>query len=237
VKLAIIVPVHYRPAAAAPFCQSLYESLRDDPNRVPHTDSDPFLVVPATMGDMETAEAWEKCGVFTPYNTEASFPHKVQWAYDQLKAEDVNPEFVLVIGDDVRFHDGWYTAFLESAKDLEAGLISTNDMGNPYVMAGTHATHPIFRSSYIDDVGASWDGPGTVVHTGYRHMFVDEEWSTRAKFEGVFRYSPDCKIEHLHPTWGKGAFDGTYAVARQALQDDHDLYVRRFDTAHQQGIA
>ena len=89
------------------------------------------------------------------------------------------------------------------------------------------------RASLMD----VFPGPGHICHTGYRHWWVDEEWSVKARHDGVFRYAPNCKIEHLHPTWGKGQQDETYAIGWKHGADDADLYQRRYEHAKTQGWA
>jgi hypothetical protein len=236
-KLAIVVPIHRRPENATPFVHSLAATLPwvDRP-----IEDEVALFAVTSPGDDPTGMAWIDAGL--PENRlwtcgEESFPDKVQFMYDTLLVTDDVPEWYLLLGDDVHFHDGWYEAFLEAAEDPDAGLISSNDMGNPYVLAGTHATHPFISTKYVEEQGASWDGPGHICHTGYRHWWVDEEWSVKAIHDGVFRYAPDCKIEHLHPTWGKGQQDETYLIGRQHGMDDADLYQRRHEHAKSQGWA
>jgi hypothetical protein len=209
--------------------RSLKETLPAD------HDVAPFAI--AAEGDEDTGQAWYLFGAEYRYVDYESFPMKVQGMYDELLVTDDVPEYSLLIGDDVRFIPGWYEAFLKAAEDPDAGLISSNDMGNPYVLAGTHATHPFISTKYVEEQGASWDGPGHICHTGYRHWWVDEEWSVKARHDGVFRYAPNCKIEHLHPTWGKGQQDDTYAIGRQHGMDDADLYQRRHEHAKTQGWA
>jgi hypothetical protein len=229
-KLAIIVPVHHRPQAAPPFMASLIPTIP--------TDGSVKIFAVASPGDPATVDAWRQAGPVHTWTMKFEpFPAKVQAVYDELLITDDVPEWYLLIGDDVHFHRGWYFAFLEAAKDPDAGLISSNDMGNPYVLAGTHATHPFISTKYVEEQGASWDGPGHICHTGYRHWWVDEEWSVKAIHDGVFRYAPDCKIEHLHPTWGKGQQDETYLIGRQHGMDDADLYQRRHEHAKSQGWA
>lgn len=111
-------------------------------------------------------------------------------------------DFVLVVGDDVEFTDGWYQA----ARDVSpfADVIGTNDseegrVRNPDVAAGRHADHFLIRRSYIDDEGSSLDGPGVVMPTAYRHWFVDREVIELAKARGVFKMAPECRIIHHHP--------------------------------------
>jgi hypothetical protein len=230
-KLLIIVPVHHRPQNAAMFMESLFVSL----SLSGVCDYNVEAVAGPDVGD--TADPWLDYGARVWVSEHTSFPLKVQETYDRYLVTDEVPEWSLLIGDDVKFRGGWWEAFLEAAKDPDAGLISSNDMGNPYVTSGTHATHPFISTKYVEEQGASWDGPGHICHTGYRHWWVDEEWSVKANHDGVFRYAPDCKIEHLHPTWGKGQQDDTYAIGWKHGADDADLYQRRHEHAKTQGWA
>jgi hypothetical protein len=94
-------------------------------------------------------------------------------------------------------------------------VIGTNDsevgrIRNPDVAAGRHADHFFVRRSYIDDDGASLDGPGTVISEAYGHWYSDKELVELAKARGVFGFAPECRIIHHHP-----GFDGNEA-AREA---------------------
>jgi hypothetical protein len=95
------------------------------------------------------------------------------------------------------------------------------------VLAGEHATHPLIRRSYIEQVGASWDGPGIVAHEGYRHWYVDDELCQAAKDRGVFVAALASKVEHLHPLWGKGDPDPAYAVGQAHADTDRATWQRR----------
>jgi hypothetical protein len=95
------------------------------------------------------------------------------------------------------------------------------------VTAGVHATHPLIRRSYVDERGASWDGPGTVAHEGYRHWFVDNEWTLVAQQRGVFASALGSVVEHLHPIWGKGADDDVYRKGQSQADRDKRIWVRR----------
>jgi glycosyltransferase involved in cell wall biosynthesis len=122
-------------------------------------------------------------------------------------------DFVLVVGDDCEFTPGWF----EEARKLSDryDVIGTNDsevgrIRNPDVAAGRHADHFFVRRSYIDDDGASLDGPGTVISEAYGHWYSDKELVELAKARGVFGFAPECRIIHHHP-----GFDGNEA-AREA---------------------
>ena len=90
---------------------------------------------------------------------------------------------------------------------------------------GDHATHLLIPAAYIDEHGASWDGPKVVCHEGYRHWYVDDEIVTAAKQRGVWAMALGLQVEHLHPVWGKAENDDTYRArpsrcrrGRQAVQ-------------------
>lgn len=150
-----------------------------------------------------------------------TYAEKVNLALKHSEAD-----FVLVIGDDCEFDDGWF----EAAQEVSpwADVIGTNDseqgrVRNPDVAAGRHADHFLIRRSYIDDEGSSLDGPGVVMPVAYDHWFVDREVIELAKARGVFRMAPDCRIIHHHP-----GYDGDEA-ARQA----DPVYMAAVDSSEQ----
>jgi hypothetical protein len=151
-----------------------------------------------------------------------TFPIKVN---DGFRATD--HDWFLFVGDDVTFRPGWWDHALFTARITGCGFIATNDLCNSYVMAGVHATHPIMSRDYIETHGASWDGPGTVTHEGYKHWFVDNEWTARAHQLGQFAYSPASVIEHMHPFYGKGTDDATYRKAHGSQDRDKRLIEKR----------
>ncbi len=94
-------------------------------------------------------------------------------------------------------------------------------------MRGEHAVHMLITRQYIDEHGASWDGPGIVCHEGYRHWFVDDEIVNVAKLRGTFVAALGSKVEHLHPAWGKAELDDTYKLGSHAKQSDKTLFDKR----------
>jgi glycosyltransferase involved in cell wall biosynthesis len=126
---------------------------------------------------------------------------------------DSDADWILVVGDDCEFTPGWF----EEARKLSDrfDVIGTNDseagrVRNPDVAAGRHADHFFVRRSYIDDEGASLEGPGVVISEAYGHWYSDKELVELAKARGVFGFAPECRIIHHHP-----GFDGNEA-AREA---------------------
>jgi hypothetical protein len=126
----------------------------------------------------------------------------------------------------VKFHPGWLDQAQHAARD-GADVVGTNDLHNPLVTAGEHATHLLVRRAYIDEQGASWDGPGTVAHEGYAHWFVDNELVAAAKQRDTWAAAPHSKVEHLHPLWGLAEDDETYALGRKHIEADKALFEKR----------
>lgn len=210
----VIVPVMRRPQNAAPFMESLVASCG-------------LATVHAVYDedDQDTYIAWSAAGAYMVpnYGTPGTFAQKVNAGYEYT-SEYVPSPWLLLVGDDVRFHPGWLDHALEAARVTGADVIGTNDLSNPRVMRGEHATHLLVRRSYIDEHGSSWDGPKIVAHEGYRHWFVDDEIVTAAKQRGVWAMALASKIEHLHPIFGKAEQDDVYELGQKSAAKDEMLY-------------
>jgi hypothetical protein len=155
-----------------------------------------------------------------------SFARKINTAYRESAELNPRPWFQ-VVGDDCRFHPGWLDHSQMVAKFYGGKVIGSNDLANPRVMRGEHATHWMIARDYIDEQGASWDGPGVVAHEGYRHWFVDDEIVTVARQRGVFQSALAARIEHLHPITGKVASDEVYEKNDKYAAQDRDLFEKR----------
>jgi len=206
---AVIVPVLHRPQNAAPFMASLRAS----------TGLASVYAV-ANPDDAETVKAWEEAGATVLLADGISFAEKVNVGYSET-----DEPWLFLTGDDVRFHPGW----LDHAQAAGIGnsVVGTNDLGNPRVMRGEHATHMLIRRAYVADLGASWDEPGVVCHEGYRHWYVDDEIVTAARQRGVYAHAPGSIVEHLHPAWGKADDDDVYALGQAAQSNDRELFQKR----------
>ena len=211
-EVAVIVPVLDRPQHAAPFMASLRAS------------TGLARVYAVCQGDdQDTAAAWLDAGAEVLESGEqTSFAAKANLGY----AKTSEP-WVLLVGSDVHFYPGWLDQALAAAAPGPFDVVGTNDCGNPRVIAGDHATHMLIRRAYIDEQGASWDGPGVVCHEGYRHNFVDDEIVTAAKQRGVWAMALGSKIEHLHPYFGKGEMDDVYRLGEQHAEEDKALFAKR----------
>ena len=216
---AVIVPVLGRPQNAEPFMASLKAS----------TDrATVYAIVGPDKDAGKTALAWKKAGAQIRVCQGNSFAEKINHGY-RITTEP----WLLLAGDDVRFHLGW----LEAAQAVGADVTGTNDLGNPRVLAGHHSCHPLIRRSYIGTVGASWDGPGIVAHEGYGHWFVDDEIVTAAKQRGVWGMALDSIVEHLHPLWGKGVMDEIYELGTSKAEADRAHFEERLQAQSNPKVA
>jgi hypothetical protein len=158
-----------------------------------------------------------------------------EWARPGTFAEKINHGFnntsepwVFICGDDVTFRPGWLDHALQVANVYGAKVVGTNDLGNIRVVRGEHATHMLIERAYVDEVGASWDGPGIVCHEGYGHWYVDDEIVTAARSRGLFQAAAGSIVEHLHPLWGKSKDDETYKLGQSRAKADKAKWEQRY---------
>jgi hypothetical protein len=173
--------------------------------------------------DRETEDAWAAVGAnILDSGTEAgTFAEKANMGYRYS-----DEPWLFLVGDDVKFKPGWLDHAQQAARD-GYDVIGTNDLHNPRVTSGEHATHLLIRRSYIDAQGASWDGPKVVAHEGYRHWYVDDEIVTAAKQRGTWVMAPHAHVEHMHPLWGLAEDDDTYRLGQSHAEQDRALFTER----------
>lgn len=111
-------------------------------------------------------------------------------------------------------------------EDTTVGVVGTNDLGNPRVIAGKTATHSLVTRAYVGEHGTV-DEPGKVLHEGYQHNFCDTEFVETAKRRGAWAFAGDSVVEHLHPHWSKGDDDETYRRGQAGFEVDRRLHARR----------
>ena len=223
-RTAVIVPVMRRPQNAKPFVESLRAS----------TGLATVYAV-ADPDDTDTIAAWRTVGAEVLLGDDewvgaaeqpiaGTFAEKVNLAYRQT-----GEPWLFLVGDDVTFRPGWLDHAQAVAGD-QYHVVGTNDLANPRVVEGEHATHMLIRRSYIDEQGASWDGPKIVAHEGYRHWFVDDEIVTVAKQRGVWTMALASKVEHHHPLFGGATNDAVYEIGQSRQKQDFALWRQRLAT-------
>ncbi len=215
--IVVIVPVLGRPANAAPLAESIAANT-----------TVPYRLVWVVSGyDEPQARACAEAGgtvrVSEFYPQKGDFARKINEAY-----LDTDEPWIFQGADDIVFHPGWDTAAIETAERTGARVVGTNDGHNPTVKAGLHSTHTFIHRSYVDDPGASLDGPGTVFSEAYGHQYCDTELVELAKARGEWAFSAGSLVEHRHPFWvGRDRMDDTYRKGLATSRQDSLLYRRR----------
>lgn len=216
-EIVVLVPVLARPRNAAVVADS-FRAARTVPSR---------LLFICSPGDRDEIAACERTGepliVLPTPPGPGDFARKINHAFG-LTAEP----YVFQAADDVTFEPGWDTAVLMAAAKTGAGVVGTNDLGNRAVMNGHHSTHSLIRRSYVDEHGASLDGPGVVFHEGYGHQWVDTELVELAKSRGQWAFARDAIVRHHHPFWDRTVVrDATYRKGLATGAADQRLYRTR----------
>jgi hypothetical protein len=210
-RVAVIVPVLDRPQNAEPFMRSLRASTS-------------LASVYAICNNDDDEQAWKTAGADQVIRTDViSFAQKVNYGYRYTNGEP----YVFLVGDDVSFRPGWLDHALAVAVNTGAKVVGTNDTANSRVTSGEHATHMLINRDYIDEQGASWDGPGVICHEGYRHWYVDDEIVTAAKKRDVWAPALAAVVEHHHPLFGTAPDDETYRRGQRHAGKDKALWVQR----------
>lgn len=214
----VIVPMLGRPESVQALCDTVFCSQEEG--------YDLRLTFVASESDEEVIEALHRSMedfIVLPGEPESGdYARKINTAYDALEAP-----WMLLGASDIALHKGWVSAAVDLGEEYGAGVVGTNDMGNPAVQKGLHSTHPVVRRAYVEEYGGGWDGPGIVYHEGYGHQYVDTELVTAAQARGRWVFCHDAKVEHLHPFWNKGTMDETYKRGLASSASDAKLFQSR----------
>lgn len=211
----VLVPVLRRPHRVGPTLESL-RAATSQPYRVL------FICTP---GDAEEIAVIDDAGaeriVIERPPGSGDYARKINAGY-----RATSEPFLFLGADDLAFHAGWLEAALEPMSNEAVGVVGTQDLGNPQVIAGRHATHSLVRRSYVDRFGTI-DEPGAVLHEGYPHEWVDNELVETAKARGAWAFAERSVVEHLHPHWSKSEVDPIYAEIRDRMRRGRPIYEKR----------
>ena len=171
----------------------------------------------------------EQTTIVVPWQpARADFAKKINLAYDLIEDAD----WFFQGATDLVFHGGWASQALRTANAGRIGVVGTNDLGNPAVKRGNHATHILFSRDYIERFdGGVYDNTGRVFSEQYDHQFVDTEFVQTAILRGQFKPCLRSVVEHMHPHWGKGEMDETYVKSERSFRDDSAIYNNRMREA------
>ena len=219
--IEILCPVLERPQNAAKMAESV-RGATTEPWRLS------FICSPHDKAEREACVAESKAdsrvAVMSTYfeHGPCDYAKKINFACKWTMSE-----WLLLAGDDLRFHSNWDTHALQAAEESGKQVIGTNDLSNPTVMRGLHSTHPLVKRSYYLDYGTV-DDPKKLLHEGYQHQFVDTEFVETAKARNQWVFCAHSHVEHLHPIFNKGEMDYTYQRGLgTAHEDSQTFYDRR----------
>lgn len=207
--VVILVPVLRRPHRVRPLLDSV-ERATPQPHRVVFIP-DPDDVTEIVELEAQQAEFMSVAG---------NYSVKINAG---IRATD---EPLIFIGaDDLDFKPGWLEAAAALLDDRIA-VVGTQDLCNPRVIAGQHATHFLVARWYVEECGTI-DEPGKLLHEGYPHEYTDDELIGTARKRGAWAFAADSVVEHLHPLAGKAPNEGLYLDARRRLAQGRPIYNRR----------
>ena len=182
-------------------------------------------------------------GTATLYVVEEGEPTRTYAENVNVGVKMSHESFVCVVGDDVEFTPGWIEAAREAS--TRGDVIGTNDsepgrVRNADVAAGRHADHFLVRRTYIDDPGASLEGPGILAPECYTHWWTDREIIGLARARGVYIHAPECRVIHHHPGYdgdeGARRADPVYMKAVDAADADAATYKGRLPLIEMQRV-
>lgn len=207
--LAVLVPMRGRPHRVEPLLASIRATAP-----AAHVL---FLVTPE---DLEVADALDdEDRLEVTWQPAGDYARKINHG-----VEATNEPLIFLAADDLEFHPGWFEAAV-SRLSPGIGVVGTNDLGNPRVLRGKHATHCLVTRDYAQH--GSIDDPSHLLHEGYVHEYVDDELVGTAKKRNAWVFAADSVVEHLHPHWGKAPTDELYDGQSGRLAASRDLFRRR----------
>lgn len=132
--------------------------------------------------------------------------------------------YVFAGADDLNFMPGWFELAVDLMTDT-IKVVGTNDMANPEVLAGSHATHFLVERNYA--FNGVIDDPGIMLFEGYDHNWTDKEFVMTAQKRGVYAHCHEAIVEHQHWAWNKASIDETYNRGIRSEPTDRDTYMGR----------
>lgn len=219
--LSILVPVLKRPHRVKPLLESISAATPEaqvlflaDPDDLPELEAIRFERRRCELAGLPLCVSVHATG--------GNYARKINQGVELSRAP------LLFFGaDDLHFHPGWLEAARSALGGLERagiGAVGTNDLCNPKVIAGDHATHFLVARWYAE-LGAI-DGGGPL-HEGYEHEWVDNEFIETARRRGAYAHAGDAIVEHLHPMAGKAESDALYAAAPERMRSGHRIFRQR----------
>lgn len=216
-QIAVIIPTYKRPQKLL----SLIDNFEKN-----STQAQLYFVV--HPGDTPTIQELNKIQLnmannFTILNCSGEYVECINYAY-----QNTQEEFIFCGADDILFSSNWDQKLLEVMKNDKINVTGGVDDW-PCSHSGVHISHPMFRRSYCETLGASWGG-GTkeIYFSGYKHYQCDIETENMALNRECLAVCNDCFIDHVHFCNGKASHDYTYDNSKNnCFAADTNLYTNR----------
>ena len=119
----------------------------------------------------------------------ADYPRKINHAF-----RNTSEPLFFMGATDIKFMPNWFELATGDITDKHQA-IGTKDGLNRSVMRGDHATHSLITREYGER--GTIDDPGCVLHEGYWHEYVDNEFCDTAKYRGAF-FSSSAEVLHVN---------------------------------------
>ena len=202
-QVAVLIPL-MRPHKIAPLVANIAE-----------TTSDCEIIVIATG---ECADATRDLPVVLVEDEGGTWPQRINAGY-----KFTNASYIMTGADDLLFHPDWFQAAMRAMDRFpnSSGVVAVNDLHNK---AGTHF---VMARSYIQEFGASGDGPDTLMCEEYAHQYCDDEIRSVARKHERWAIAEDSVVEHLHVGAGKAPMDETYRIGEATASQGLAVYSSR----------
>lgn len=215
--VAVLIPVLRRPHRVAPLLESLFATAQRSEAFTPV-----FLCNPDDTEEIDAviATGHDPLIVDWPSGTKGDYALKMNLGF---KATD--HDWVFLGSDDLLFSFGWLSACLRQYARTKACVIGTNDLHNQRVVNANHSTHTLVHRDYGEC--GTIDDPTVLLHTGYWHNYVDDEFIGTARWRGTYAHASDALVEHLHPDWNNADWDDTYRLGKAHFTEDGGYFETR----------
>ena len=138
--------------------------------------------------------------------------------------ESTDEPYLFAGADDLLFQAGWFETSVGLMSE-QVKVVGTNDLYNPEVLSGSHATHYLVDRTYASTGCA--DAPGQMLCELYEHNYCDTEFIQTAMSRGCFAPCLGSVVEHRHWAWGKATMDQTYEKGARTAAVDHARFMSR----------
>lgn len=207
--VAVLIPSYHRPERLTQALASLEENTAGE-----YT---PYVIV--EPDDTETFEAaLDSDAVVFVNEGRPCYAGAINTAY-----HNTTEPYLFAGADDLAFHPRWLSIALEQMVP-PIQVVGTNDLLNPFVAQGTHATHYLVRRGYLDVRGGLKGEPGSFMLEELSHQYTDTLFIDLARAREVFAPCLESVVEHLHFLNGKAPKDETYDRAYRDIEADEETY-------------